>query len=214
MQKYMFESREDAARKLKEQLPIEQMKNEKWHLVAVSSGGLEIIHYLNKRMQLEKDFLFSAGIYAPKNSNCELARVSEFEEIVINERLVDAFDITHDYIYGEASRKYEDKILSSVYQYRKGKHFKDMRGEIVMLVDEGAESGLKLLGAIKTVLAMHPKAVYVAVPVIPDDLEETLEPLADELFIVSSIRDYVDTNSYYKVFDNVNDEAIEAYLEA
>jgi len=214
MKEYMFENREDAARKLKEQLPVEQMKNEKWHLVAVSSGGLEIIHYLNTRMKLETDFLFSAGIYAPKNSSCELARVSEFEEIVINEKLVDAFDITHDYIYGEASRKYEDKILSSVYQYRKGNHFKDMRGKIVMLIDEGAESGLKLLGAIKTVLAMHPKAVYVAVPVIPEDIEETLDPLVDELFIVSTLRDYVDTKSYYETFENVSDEALEAYLGA
>jgi len=155
----MFYDRSDAAEKLKEQLPLDQMKHEKWHLVAVSSGGLELIHYLNKRLQLEKDFLFSAGIYAPKNSECELARVSEYEEIVINERLVEAFEITHDYIYGEASRKHEEKILSYIYKYRKGEHFEDMQGKTVMLVDEGAESGLKLMGAIKTVLAMNPKAV-------------------------------------------------------
>lgn len=210
--KYMFKSRSDAAEKLKEQLPLDQMKHEKWHLVAVSSGGLELIHYLNKRLKLEKDFLFSAGIYAPKNSECELARVSEHEEIVINDRLVEAFEITHDYIYGEASRKHEEKILSSIYKYRKGEHFADMQGETIMLVDEGAESGLKLMGAIKTVLAMNPKAVYVAVPVLPNDLLDALEPLADEIFLVSALDDYVETNSYYEEFATVNDEQIEQYL--
>ncbi len=209
---FMFKDRSDAAEKLKEQLPLDQMKHEQWHLVAVSSGGLELIHYLNIRLQLEKDFLFSAGIYAPKNSACELARVSEYEEIVINDRLVEAFEITHDYIYGEASRKHEEKILSYIYKYRKGEHFEDMQGKTIMLVDEGAESGLKLMGAIKTVLAMNPKAVYIAVPVIPSDLLDVLEPLADDVFLVSSLDDYVDTNSYYEEFATVTDDQIEKYL--
>ena len=154
----------------------------------------------------------SAGIYAPKNSECELARVSEHEEIVINDRLVEAFEITHDYIYGEASRKHEEKILSYIYKYRKGKHFEDMQGKTVMLVDEGAESGLKLMGAIKTVLAMNPKAVYVAVPVLPNDLLDALEPLADEIFLVSALDDYIETDSYYEEFATVTDEQIEQYL--
>jgi len=210
--RYMFQDRKEAAQKLKEQLPLDQMRHDHWHLIAVSPGGLELIHHLNERLQLEKDFLFSAGIYAPKNSNCELARVSEHEEIVINDRLVEAFDITYDYIYGEASRKHEEKILSYIYKYRKGEHFADMQGKTIMLVDEGAESGLKLMGAIKTVLAMNPKAVYVAVPVIPSDLLDGLEPLADEIFVVSTLDDYVDTKSYYASFDDVRDEEIEHYL--
>lgn len=208
----MFKDRSDAASRLKEQLPLDRMKQEKWHLVAVSSGGLELIHYLNERLHLEKDFLFSAGIYAPKNSACELARVSEHEEIVINDNLVKAFGIKYDYIYGEASRKHEEKILGSIYKYRKGKHFEDMKGKSVMLVDEGAESGLKLMAAIKTVLAMNPKAVYVAVPVLPTDLLDSLEPLTDDIFLVSALDDYVVTESYYEEFEPVSDEQIEQYL--
>ncbi len=211
-QAVLFKNRSEAALRLKEQLPIEQMKQEKWRLVALSPGGLEIIHHLNQRLKLEQDFLFSAGIYAPKNSDCELARVTELEEIVINERLVAAFDITHDYIYGEASRKYEDRILPQVYKYRKGEHFGEMQGKTVMLVDEGSESGLKLMGAIKTVLTMNPKAVYVAVPVIPTDLLDGIEPLADEIFYVSALDDYIQTESYYEVFEDVSDEKIESYI--
>jgi len=208
----MFKDRKDAAGRLKEQLPLDRMKQEKWFLVAVSSGGLELIHHLNERLNLEKDFLFSAGIYAPKNSGCELARVSEYEEIVINDNLVKAFGIKYDYIYGEASRKHEEKILGSIYKYRKGKHFEDMEGKSVILVDDGAESGLKLMAAIKTVLSMNAKAVYVAVPVLPSDLLDGLEPLTDDIFSVSALDDYVLTESYYEVFEPVSDEQIEQYL--
>jgi putative phosphoribosyl transferase len=167
---------------------------------------------MNERLHLAKDFLFSAGIYAPKNSECELARVSEHEEIVINDNLVKTFDIKYDYIYGEASRKYEEKILSYIYKYRKGKHFEDMEGKTILLVDEGAESGLKLMAAIKTILAMRPKAVYVAVPVLPSDLLDSLEPLTDEIFFISAPDDYIDTKSYYESFEPVTDTQIAQYL--
>ncbi|WP_345975166.1 phosphoribosyltransferase [Sulfurimonas sp. HSL3-7] len=208
----IFTDRKDAAVRLKEHLPRDRMKQEKWHLVAVSSGGLELMYYMNERLNLAKDFLFSAGIYAPKNSECELARVSEHEEIVINDSLVKTFDIKYDYIYGEASRKYEEKILSYIYKYRKGKHFEDMEGRTILLVDEGAESGLKLMAAIKTVLAMRPKAVYVAVPVLPSDLLDSLEPLTDEIFFISALDDYIDTKSYYESFEPVTDAQIAQYL--
>jgi len=39
-----------------------------------------------------------------------------------------------------------------------------------------------------------------------------LEPLADEIFLVSALDDYVDTNSYYEDFATVTDEQIEQYL--
>ncbi|MBU1643274.1 phosphoribosyltransferase, partial [bacterium] len=105
-----------------------------------------------------------------------------------------------------------EKIRSSIYKYRKGKHFEDMEGRSVMLVDDGAESGLKLMTAIKTILAMNPKAVYVGVPILPTDLLDYLEPLTDDIFLVSALDDYVMTESYYEVFEPVSDEQIEQYL--
>jgi putative phosphoribosyl transferase len=89
--RYLFKDRLDAALQLKELLSMEQMKSESWNLIAVSSGGLVIASEINKRLKLPIDFIFSAGITAPQNPECELARVSETEEIVIHQALVDAF---------------------------------------------------------------------------------------------------------------------------
>ncbi|RLA72138.1 MAG: phosphoribosyltransferase [Epsilonproteobacteria bacterium] len=207
-----FENRKNAALALKDTLPIDQMRTEAWLIIAVSSGGLELGYHLNERMKLEINFLFSEGIYAPNNSECEIARVSETEEIVINDNLVNAFEIQYDYIYGEASRKHEEKILSSLYKYRKGRHFDAVKGKIILLVDEGAETGSKLMSAIKTVLGMKPKAVYVATPVMSLEVHEALEPLADEIFTLHILDDYMDTPCYYQELERVSDEKIEKIL--
>lgn len=214
MKKYkdILKNREDAANKLADVIPMQRLKDESWKIVAVSKGGLELAYMLRKKLSNTLDFLFSEAIMAPNNDECEIARVSEREEIVINEQLVNAFDIQYDYIYGEARRKHEEKILSYVYQYRKGRPFSPMKNEVVLLIDEGSETGLKFMTALKTILAMRPKAVYIAVPVLPSDTLDLLEPFADDIFFLYDIDDYVETALYYEELEKVEEEKLEKYL--
>ncbi len=215
MQKYkdILKNRQDAAKKLLDVIPMQKLKEESWELIGVSKGGLELASYINKKLSNSVDFLFSAPIMAPNNPECEIARVSESEEIVINEQLVSAFNIQYDFIYGEAHRKHEEDILSSIYQYRKGRHFQSMENKVVLLVDEGSETGAKFLTALKTILSQKPKAVYIAVPVLPADVLELLEPFVDDIYFLYDIDDYVETALYYEELERVDDEKIEKLLE-
>ena len=211
--KNVLDNRQDAAKKLEDVIPMQKLKEESWKIIAVSTGGLALGSYIKGKLSNSIDFLFSEPIMAPNNDECEVARVSEREEIVINENLVSSFEINDDYIYGEAHRKHEEKILSSIYRYRKGRHFASMENEIVLLVDEGSETGTKFMVALKTILAQKPKAVYIAVPVLPTDVLELLEPFADEIFFLYDMDDYVETPLYYKELETIDDETIEKLLE-
>ena len=211
--KHILKNRQEAAQKLCDVIPMQRLKDENWKIVAVSKGGLDLSSQIRGRLSNTIDFLFSAPIMAPQNDECEVARVSELEEIVINENLVSGFEIQYDYIYGEAHRKHEEKILSFIYQYRKGRHFSSMKDEVVLLVDEGSETGMKFMTALKTILAQKPKAVYIAVPVLPTDILELLEPFADEVFFLHDIDDYVETTLYYEELENIDEEQIEKLLQ-
>jgi len=211
--KHILQNREDASEKLKDVIPMQRLKDESWKIIAVSKGGLELGNLIKGNLENRLDFLFSEAVNTPNNDECEVARVSETEEIVINEKIVSSFEIQYDYIYGEAHRKHEEKILSYIYQYRKGRHFSSVTNEVVLLVDEGSETGSKFMTALKTILALKPKAVYIAVPVLPTDVLELLEPFADDVFYLHSIGDYVETSLYYKEFENITEERIEKLLE-
>jgi len=211
--KHILQNRADAARKLMDVLPMQKFKEEKWNIVAVSRAGLEIGAIIGQKYANHLDILFTEAIMAPNNPECEIARVSENEEIVLNEELINAFEVQYDYIYGEAHRKHEEDILSYIYQYRKGEPFPDMNNEVVMLVDDGSETGSKFTTALKTILVQQPKAVYIAVPVIPTDVLELLETFVDEVFFLYDIDDYVETALYYKDFDVITDNKLEKLLE-
>jgi putative phosphoribosyl transferase len=215
LQKYknILKNRQVASEQLKDVIPMQKLKDESWHIIAVSKGGLDLAYRIRGKFTNSLDFIFSEAIMAPNNSECEVARVSENEEIVMNEALIAAFEIQYDYIYGEAHRKYEEEILSYVYQYRKGRHFASMKDRVVLLVDEGCETGFKFMTALKTILSMKPKAVYIAVAVLPTDVLELLESFVDDIYFLYDIDDYVETSLYYEEFENIEDEKIEKLLE-
>jgi putative phosphoribosyl transferase len=215
MQKYknIIIDRKDAALKLLDVIPLNKLKDEEWTLVATSKGGLELASLIAKKFKNPIAALFMAPIMAPNNPECEVARVSETEEIVINEELVAAFDIQYDYIYGEAHRKHEEDILSYIYQFRKGEPFPSMQDKVVMLVDEGSETGSRFITALKTILVQKPKAVYIAVPVLPTDVLEQLETFVDDIYFLYDIDDFVETSLYYENLEKVEDTRIEKLLE-
>ncbi len=214
MQKYkeILKNRSKAAKKLKEMLPLLKIKEEEWCFVGISDGGLFIANELKKGLKNKIDYLFSESIKAPKNDECEIARVSENEEIIIIDELINSFDIKLDFIYGEAQRKHEEKILSYIYKYRKGKAFLDVEDKVVLLVDEGSETGVRLTTAIKSIFALKPKAIYVALPLIPTAVLEAIEPYVDDVFFLYNIDDYVETSLYYKEFEAIDEKIIEKIL--
>jgi putative phosphoribosyl transferase len=211
--KHILANRADAALKLMDTIPMQKLKDERWTTVAVSKGGLALGALIAAKYNTPLEALFMAAIMAPNNPECEVARVSETQEIVINEILVSSFEIKYDYIYGEAHRKHEEDILSYIYQYRKGRPFPSMKQEVVLLIDDGSETGFRFMTALKSVLAQKPKAVYIAVPVLPTEVLELLEPFVDEIYFLHDIEDFVETDFYYKDLKKVEDEEIEKILQ-
>jgi len=211
--KHILRDREDAAIKLMDVIPMQKLKDERWVSVAVSKGGLALGSLISAKYNTPLEALFMAPIMAPNNAECEVARVSETQEIVINETLVNSFEIKYDYIYGEAHRKHEEDILSYIYQYRKGRPFPSMNGETVLLIDDGSETGSRLMTALKSILAQKPKAVYIAVAVLPSDVLEVLEQFVDDIFFLYDIDDFVETGLYFENLEKIEDEELELLLE-
>jgi putative phosphoribosyl transferase len=204
----LFKDRQEAAKELLDVLPIAEMKQNNWLIIALSRGGFVIAHEIAKKTGLEMDYLFNEAITAPLNSECEVGRVSETEEIVIHELLKDSFQIQTDYIFGEAKRQYEDHILPQIYSYRKESTFCTLSGRQVLFVDEGCETGLKMMVGIKSAIEHGTTAIYTASPVMPDNIARTIKQLADDTFSSYEVEDYLLTSSYYDDFEPVTDKAL------
>ncbi|WP_200763623.1 phosphoribosyltransferase family protein [Nitrosophilus alvini] len=208
-----FEDREEALKKLIEILPLDELKERKFKPIAVSPGGVYFAKYISKRVGIKPDFIFTEPISAPNNEECVIAMVSETEEIVIHEALRDSFDIKLDFIYGEAGRKYEENILKYIYKYRKGEMISSLKEQNVLLLDEGCETGMTFMTAVKTAIAAGARNVYIATPLIPASVEESLKEVVDEIYSLHKIGAYIETSHYYKELPQLDAEAVEKILK-
>ncbi|ANE32897.1 phosphoribosyltransferase family protein [Campylobacter hyointestinalis] len=208
-----FENQLDAADKLFEILPKNELISGDYVLICSSLDSIVLTDRVARALGLSYELLFSEQITAPNNPECEVGMVSETEEIVINEELINAFNITLDFIYGEAHRKYEEKILKNVYRYRKGKLLWDLQGRNILLIDEGCETGATAVTCIKTLINLGVKSITYATPLMPSGIVSYLNTLIDNIFCVRKITNFVDVDFYYNNKIDLNSDSIMSILE-
>jgi putative phosphoribosyl transferase len=207
-----FEDREDAASKLIDNLPLELLRKHKPVVIGVSVGGVYFADKIAKATEGKLDVLLTEAIHAPNNPELSIAMVSETEEVVMHKALIDAFDISEDYIYAQAHRKYEEKVLSYVYKYRKGKDLLPLKEKYVILVDECVETGLTMMVALKSVIERGAKNIYIATPILDKMVYKNLLTVCDGVFCPHKIEDYISIEYYYQKFETLDFEEISNIL--
>jgi putative phosphoribosyl transferase len=209
---YLFHNRYDAYNALVEILPIKVMQHENWILIALSSGAVEITAKLANRYGFDFDLLFSESIVAPNNEECQLAMVSETNDIVIEEKLVRSFGIPLDYIYDEGERLFHDRIVKYQHRYRNGLGLSDLRDKNVLLIDEGCETGFNTMCALKSVINMGVRKVSLGTPIIPEDLFSLIDKKVDKIYAVHIIRDFISVDYYYENLPKIKPKELKEML--
>jgi len=197
----LFTDSEDAAKKVLEELPRELFEGDETVVIGVSEAGVFYADYIAKALHANFDILLTEPIFAPNNPEVPIAMISETEEVVLHKALVEAFDISEDFIFAEAQRKYEEEVISYVYRYRKGKELQSLKGKYVLLVDACIETGLTMMVALKSVIAREAKNIYIATPVLDKAVYENLLAVCDDVFCPYKIDDYISIEYYFKKFD-------------
>lgn len=211
--KIYFKNREVAAYRLLDVLPIDSMKLEDWTVISSSYGGFEIAKIIAKALNSKYDMMFSGKIYAPNNEDCEIAVVTEHEEVLIHEELIKAFDISLDYVYSKSKRVYDESIVKTVNKFRHGEKIQKFENKNVLIVDEGINTGLTMMACIKTAINLKAKSISVATPILPTASIPTIESIADDLYYIKKLDHFVEIDFYYDSLDDVSFEDLEKIIK-
>ena len=211
--KIYFKNREVAAYRLLDVLPIDSMKLEDWTVISSSYGGFEIAKIIAKALNSKYDMMFSEKIYAPNNEDCEIAVVTEHEEVLIHEELIKAFDISLDYVYSKSKQVYDESIVKTVNKFRHGEKIQRFENKNVLIVDEGINTGLTMMACIKTAINLKAKSISVATPILPTASIPTIESIADDLYFIKKLDHFVEIDFYYDSLDDVSFEDLEKIIK-
>lgn len=206
--KIYFKNREVAAYRLMDALPINNMKLEEWIVIATSYGGYPIAKIIAKELNAQPEIMFTRKIFSPNNEECEIAIVTESEEVVIHEELVKSFNISLDFVFSKSRYIFENELSSCVNKFRRGLKLEKLENKNVLLVDEGLNTSLTMMACIKTAIHLGAKSVSVATPILPTASINTIESIADDLYYVKSLDHFIDISFYYDELEDITYEEI------
>jgi putative phosphoribosyl transferase len=209
MNNKIFKNRKDAFHQLCNVLPLDDMQSERWIILAISSGAVPIAIDLSEKINADFDYIFTQKIFTSKNKECEIAIITETEEIVIHEELMKSFDLKLEDIYRDSKKKYTVEIEEYKRKYRNNLDIMDLENRNVLLVDEGLNTGLTMMACIKSVINKKAKSVFVGVPILPEVVIHDIETIADDLYYVKAQSHFVSIDFYYENLDEIELEDIE-----
>jgi len=88
----------------------------------------------------------------------------------------------------------------------------DVRGRVVIVVDDGLATGSTMRAAIAALRALEPARIVVAVPTAPPQTCEELRPEVDELVVLRAPHPFHAVGLWYEDFTPTSDEEVRAIL--
>jgi predicted phosphoribosyltransferase len=200
----MFKDRKEAAEKLS--ITLKGYKEQKDAiLLAIPRGALEMGEILRERLKLPLDIVVTKKIGAPGNEEFAIGVVDPEGNFSYDEGVLASYGIPMSYIKEEAERlkhvikrRYED--------YRGSPIPPDLKGKMVIVVDDGIATGRTTEAAIDYLKRQKVKKVVLAVPVSAVDSASRLEKKVDEFICLERPLDFYAVGQFYENFPQVSDE--------
>lgn len=201
----MFHDRTHAAFLLADEL--KKYAGQNAIVLAVPRGGVPMGYTIAHQLSLPLEVVMVKKIGHPYNSEYAIGSVSLSSVI-----LRDTHDVSESYIQQEVAniRKTMKEKLQLFMGDRKTT---DLKGKIVILVDDGLATGNTMLACIEQVRKSHPTKVVVAVPVASDSAFVLLQDKADEMVCPYTTDDFYAVGQFYEKFDQVSDETCTELLK-
>lgn len=203
MRERLFKDREHAGHLLAEQL--QSHRNQPGVVVvALAPQGLPVAKPIADRLCAKLDALSVRKILDPENSDRPIGAVTSHGVRVLDEARFRETFLPPGYL--EEATQAQLGILKRREAFLRKHHARvPLRDQTVILVDDGALSGLTMRAAIADVRDQLPAAVYVAVPVAPLKVIKALNDEADRVIVFDAPDGMQETADVYASFPPVSD---------
>ena len=195
-----FSDRYDAAMQLAPLL--EKYKKEKGVILAVPRGGVPIGYYLAKYLDFPLDLLMTKKLGHPGNEEFAIGAVS-LEGSIVEETT----GVPEQYIR-EETRRIREQLKERYIKFMGNKEPVDIKGKIIIVVDDGVATGRTILSTIKILRNKEPRKIVVAVPVASEEAADRIREVVDDFICLHTPYPFYGVGRFYADFTQVEDEDV------
>jgi len=204
-----FASREDAGEKLGRALKERKVPADL--VLGLPRGGVVVAAAVARALRLPLGVLIVRKIGHPLHREFAVGALAEQGVVVLDERAIDRNPV----IRAELEQIVEEeKERVQAYQARFRHAPLDLRGKVVLLVDDGLATGSTTEAAVLSARKQGASGVVVAAPVASASAMDRLERIADEVFVLYIDPEFDAVGRYYEEFSQTTDEEVLELLRA
>ena len=153
-------------------------------VLALPRGGVPVAFEVAQRLSAPLDVFIVRKLGSPGHEELAMGAIATGGVVVLNDDVVRALKIPEAGIERVAARE-RDELARREALYRGSRPAPDLRGRIVILVDDGLATGSTMRAAIAAVRTFQPSRLVVAVPTGARETCEDLRRDVDEVVCVT-----------------------------
>ncbi|OPX73010.1 MAG: Phosphoribosyl transferase domain protein [Methanoregulaceae archaeon PtaB.Bin108] len=208
----VFSGRHDAGRKLGAFL-LSLPSITQPLVLAIPAGGVPVGKEIAAALGAPFSLAIVRKVRIPGTTESGFGAVAWDGTVLINERLRQVLGLTEDQV-GRAVEETRENVTERIARFCRGKEMPPVRGKTVILTDDGLASGFTMLAAIRSVRALGPGNLVVAVPTASLSSAEMVSREVDQLVCLNirSGRSFAVADAYEEWYD-LEDREVLAELE-
>ena len=205
-----FPDRAEAGRQLAEKLEKYAGLDDVIEL-GLPRGGVPVAYEVAKRLRAPLDVFIVRKLGVPGFEELAAGAIASGGVRVLNEDVMRAIPYA-DVAIQAVTAKETVELQRREQIYREGRPAPDLRGNVVMLVDDGLATGATMRAAVKALRQSGAAKIVVAVPVGPPDTCREIAQEADETICLSTPEFFQAVGQYYEDFSQTSDDDVRKLL--
>jgi predicted phosphoribosyltransferase len=206
-----FANRDEAGRALAGRLL--QWKGRRDVIVlALPRGGVPVAAEVARELRAPLDLLLVRKLGVPGHEELAMGAIASGGEPVLTDDLVRQLRITPEAV-DEVVQSERLELERREREYRRGRVPPDVRGRVVILVDDGLATGATMYAAALAVRAAAPARIVAAAPAASREACDLLATVAEDVVTVVTPEPFYAVGAWYADFSQTTDDEVRALLE-
>jgi putative phosphoribosyl transferase len=207
----LFRDRHDAGRRLAQKL-LYYKEAKDTIVIALPRGGVVVGYDISLALRLPLDVFITRKLGTPSNPELAMGALAETGYRHMNEDVIREYHVTTAEVNEEILCQ-ESEIRRRIERYRGGRALPPLKGQTVILVDDGIATGATFYASLGALLKVETAKIVAAVPVAPPRVLAELKMLVDDIVILHTSEWFFGIGQFYELFPQVEDEEVIACLE-
>jgi predicted phosphoribosyltransferase len=182
-------------------------------VLALPRGGVPVAFEVARGLHAPLDVFLVRKVGVPGHEELAMGAIaSGSDQVILNEDVVTGLGIPQEVIETVAAEQRQE-MRRREREYRDDRPPPDVRGQTVILVDDGLATGSSMRAAIAALRQQGPARIVVAVPVGAADTCWDLRAEADEVVCTRTPEPFYAVGLWYEDFAQTTDEEVRGLLE-